>query len=827
MKIFGYEINRVKKPEETIPSVAPVQKDDGAIVVQTTTPNWGSTGIFLDLEGSVKTESDLITKYRDMSGHPEIDAAIDEIINETIVTEEGEKPVEIILDEVPVSPTIKQLITQEFDETLKLLEFETMSYDIVKKWYIDGRLYYLVLVDEKQPLAGIQELRYLDSRKIRKIRQVKATRDQKTKTTLTKTDKEYYIYSDKALMSGPTTNTFQSFSTSANGIKISKDSVVHVTSGLTNSSSSMVLSYLHKAIKPLNMLRSMEDSVIIYRISRAPERRIFYIDVGNLPHIKAEQYVKQVMNNHKTKLVYNSETGELQDNRKFMCYSLDTLIPLLDGRTVSLQTLIDEHNIGKENWVYSCDPKTGKFYPGPVSWAGITKQNAKVVKVTFDNGKSVICTPDHKFPVWGKGFIEAQHLIGESIIPGYRRMQKMHNSSNEYEQIYKNETKTWEYTHREISKWKSSIGLIEEMIHKQEFINSSKKTIHHKDYNRFNNSPNNLVLMNRNDHIQYHWDMAKYGAGRRINKKEDFTSEWKLKLSLARKGKVNHCKTWKIITPEKETLIIENLNKFCVEQGLNRTNIKGKFGSKKYFAEQLKNHKAVSVEWLPGAIDVGCITVDLKETYHSNHTYLLDAGVYTKNTMLEDYYIPRREGGKGTEIDTLPAGQNLGAIEDIKYFQNKLYNSLNVPVSRLNSENLFDIGRSTQITREEVKFAKFVDRLRLRFNSLFLSILEKNLILKRKISPEDWESIRYFIKFKYHRDNYFAELKNQEIMQSRLNIAEMISPFVGKYYSNNWIRKNIHKQNEKDIEENDIGIAQELSNPQFNPPEQDMNYQEQ
>lgn len=821
-KLFGFEINRPDDPAK-IPSIAPQLKDDGAIIINSPGPL--AAGIFLDLEGTVKNEAELITKYRDMAGHPELDMAIDEIVNEAIVSEEGEKTVEIVLDDVPVPPKIKQIIIQEFDEVLKLLEFNVMSYDVFRRWYVDGRLYYLAILDPKNPLLGIREMRYLDPRKIRKIRQIKNIKDKKVNMPMTKVESEFYIYSDKALLSGPAVQ-LQNFSSTSTGIKISKDSIVHVTSGLTNAQGSMVTSYLQKAIKPLNMLRSMEDSLVIYRISRAPERRIFYIDVGNLPHIKAEQYVKDIMTKHKNKLVYNAETGEIKDDRKFMCYALETTIPLLDGRTLTLEEIINEYQDGKQNWVYSCDPSTGKFVPGPVSWAGITKKDSQVVKVTFDNGKSVICTPDHKFPVWGKGFVEAQHLVGESIIPGYRRMQKMYNNGAEYEQIFKNETKKWEYTHREVARWKESVGIREEMIHKVEFSDSTKNTIHHVDYNRYNNSPFNLKMMNRDDHIQYHWDMAKFGAGRRKNKSEDFTPEWREKLSNARKGKVNHCKTWKIITPDQETLIIENLSKYCFDRNLNRTNIKSKFGSKKYFAEELRNHKAVSVEWLEQKIDVGCLTVDLEETYHSHHTYLLDAGVYTKNTMLEDYYIPRREGGKGTQIDTLPGGQSLGQIDDIKYFLNKLYGALNVPQSRMNPEYLYDIGRSTQITRDEVKFSKFIDRLRLKFSTVFLSVLEKNLILKRVLTPEEWQEISYHIQFKYHRDNYWSELKDQEIMTSRMNVATVVEPFVGKYFSHKTMRTKILRQSEKDIEQNDEEIAEEISNPQFNPPiEDDPNQQ--
>lgn len=500
-KLFGFEIKNRDDPAK-IPSIAPVIKDDGAIVINSPGPL--AAGIFLDLEGTVKNESELIVKYRDMSGHPEIDKAIDEIVNEAIVSEDGKKTVDIVLDEVPIPPKIKEMITAEFDEVLKLLEFNNRSYEVFRQWYIDGRLYYLILLDPKNPNMGIKELRFLDPKKVRKIRQIKNIKDKKVDMPMTKVESEFYIYSDKALMSGPTVQ-LQNFASTSTGIKISKDSIVHVTSGLTNPQGTMVTSYLHKAIKPLNMLRSMEDSLIIYRISRAPERRIFYVDVGNLPHHKAEQYVKSIMDKHKNKAVYNAETGEIKDDRKIM-------------------------------------------------------------------------------------------------------------------------------------------------------------------------------------------------------------------------------------------------------------------------------------------------------------------------TMLEDYYIPRREGGKGTQIDTLPGGQSLGQIDDVKYFLNKLYEALDVPQSRMNPEYLYDVGRSQQITRDEVKFSKFTDRLRLKFSKLFLDVLRANLILKRVLTPEEWDQIAYYIKFKYLVDTHWKELADQEIMTARLNLVAMAEPIAGRYISHNEIRTQILKQTEKDVERNDAEIAEEMGNPQFAPP---------
>lgn len=812
-KLFGFNIKKSVEDQkiDTLESFAPPSNDDGAMVVAA----GGAYGTYVDLDGAIKTEADLISKYREMSLTSEIDAAIDDIVNESIVCQDGDNSVDINLDELTsLDEQIKLTIKSEFENILSLLEFKDRAYEIFRRYYIDGRLYYHVIIDNDNILDGIKELRYIDPRKIKKVKELSKKKNKQTSDILQSKTAEYYVYSDKGLNSRQTSYNYSSQSSTA--LKIAEGSILYITSGLTDSSEKMVLSHLHKAIRPLNQMRNLEDAVIIYRISRAAERRIFYIDVGNLPKGKAEQYLRDMMARHKNKLVYNAESGDIQDTRKFMCYSLDTKIPLLDGRTLTLQEIINEYKNGKLNWVYSCDPITGKFVPGPISWAGITKHNAQVVKVTFDNGKSVICTPDHKFPVWNKGFIEAKDLVGESIIPGYRRMEKLYNSSHMYEQIYKNDTKKWEFTHRIVAKWKDENNIREEMIHLDQYINESKNTIHHKDFNRFNNSPSNLVRMNKDDHLKYHWNCAKFGGiGNRRNKKEDFTIEWKSKLSKAASSRIPHCKTWKIITPNDEIIIIENLSKYCRNNNLNRSNIKKSCGSKKYHAELLYNHKAISVEWLDNNIDVGCITIDLEESYHSYHTYLLDAGVYTKNTMLEDYWFPRREGGKGTEVTTLSAAQNLGEMEDVKYFQQKVYKALNVPVTRLEPEMSFNLGRATEITRDEIKFSLFIDRLRLKFSNIFTKVLEKQLILKNIITPEDWKYIERKIRYKYKTNNYFSELKDSEILGERLNRMEQLKSYIGRYYSNDEVRRKVLRQTDDDIMRNDEKIAEEQQNPQF------------
>jgi hypothetical protein len=489
MELFGFEFKR-KEEKADLVSFAPTKDaDDGALVVSA----GGAYGTYVDLDGTVRSEADLVTKYRDMALHPECDSAIDEIVNESIAIDD-KNLVKINVDDLKVSDQLKKIIREEFDNCLKIIEFNKYAYEIYRRWYIDGRLYYHVVIDEKNPKEGIKELRYVDPRKIRKVREVQKKRAAQnvSEVSITKVVNEYYIFNDKGFnygnkSVGPNTT---------NGLKISKDSIVHVVSGLTDNQGTMVLSYLHKAIKALNQLSTLEDAVVIYRLSRAPERRIWYIDVGNLPKMKAEQYVREIMVKHKNRLVYDASTGQIRDDRKFM-------------------------------------------------------------------------------------------------------------------------------------------------------------------------------------------------------------------------------------------------------------------------------------------------------------------------TMLEDYWLPRREGGRGTEVTTLPAGQNLGQMEDVLYFQKKFLNTLNVPVSRLNSDALFSIGRATEITRDELKFERFITRLRSRFSQLFIKMLEKQLILKGIATAEDWKAIQSQIRFEFAKDNYFAELKKAEILQNRISQARDMQDMAGKYVSHHTIRKEILMQSDEDIGMEDAYIMGE------------------
>lgn len=496
IELFGFKIGKEdpKQDKPTIKTFAPPENLDGAVTVN----EGGVFGTTVDLDGTAKTESALITRYRDMAYQPECEKAIDDIINECIVLDSHENIVDIILDDVDViSESIKKRIVEEFDEVLDLLNFGSRGYEIFKNWYVDGRIYYHIMIDDQKPKEGIQEVRYIDPRKIKKVRAEKRKTAQQVsdKNVIAKRYNEYFIYSPKGVSAGN------------QGVKISTDSIAYCHSGLLDQKNSMVLSHIHKAIKPLNQLRMLEDATVIYRLARAPERRIFYIDVGNLPKAKAEQYLRDMMIKHKNKLVYDANTGEVRDDRKFL-------------------------------------------------------------------------------------------------------------------------------------------------------------------------------------------------------------------------------------------------------------------------------------------------------------------------TMLEDYWLPRREGGRGTEISTLPGGQNLGEIEDVLYFRRKLYEALNVPFSRMETEAQFNLGRSSEITRDEVKFAKFVGRLRMRFSELFTTLLEKQLLLKGVITKEEWKEIKNKIYYDFQEDNHFSELKEAEVLQNRINIIRDLDEFVGKYYSQEWVRKNVLFQTEEEIEEIDKQIEAEGSDEDMEDDEQ-------
>jgi hypothetical protein len=493
IKLFGFTLGKkdvvqVQSPEQPSFALPTPALDDGAVTI---TQN-AYYGTYVDLEGSIRNELELITRYREMANHPELEMAIDDIVNEAISHDESGRTVNIVLDKLKQPDAVKKKITEEFENILRMLNFGNLSDDLFKRWYIDGRIYYHVVVDENDPKSGIQELRYIDPRKIRKVREVKKERDPKTGADIIKSIAEYYVYSDRGTAT-------QSYGASVNsGLRIAPDAIVNVNSGLMDAKNTFVISFLHKAIKPLNQLRMIEDAVVIYRLSRAPERRIFYIDVGNLPRGKAEQYIQSIMVKYRNKMVYDANTGELRDDRK--------------------------------------------------------------------------------------------HL-----------------------------------------------------------------------------------------------------------------------------------------------------------------------------------------------------------------------------SMLEDFWLPRREGGKGTEITTLPAGQNLGELEDVKYFRQKLLQSLNVPISRLEPQQggMIGLGRTTEVTRDEVKFLKFIIRLRNKFSQIFDHALEKQLVLKGICTREEWQEFKEQIYYDYVKDNNFTELRDAELLQNRVQTLQVVDPYVGRYFSAEWVRKNILQQTQEEIEAIDEQIKKE------------------
>lgn len=891
MELLGFEISKKNKKQQkqSASSIVTPMADDGSTVVSAQTS--GYYGVVLDLEGIVKNESDLIRRYREIAQYGDVDMAIEDIVNESIITENNEPAVKINLDKTGLSDNIKKKIQEEFKNILRTLKFDQRGHDIFRQWYIDGRLYYHILVDDEQLKKGILELRFIDPRKIRRIKQVYKEKNERG-VEVVKEVREYYIYNDK----GITESTTQ-------GIQLSLDSVIYAPSGVQDYNTGMVLSYLHKAIKPTNQLKMIEDAVVIYRISRAPERRVFYVDVGNLPKLKAEQYVNDIMNKFRNKVVYDAVTGEVRDNKKHLCLDMETKIPLLDGRTLSITEIAKEFEEGKQLWAYSADPVTGKFQPGMITWAGVTRKNADVVRITLDNGKTITCTPDHKFPTWNKGFVQAKDLVvGESMIPHYTREQKIGKKTTRYQQLFMNDEKRWGFTHRLVSKWKDEKGLDNEFLYNPEFKDEKKLTVHHNNINRFNNTPENLVRMNCKDHIQWHsvyrvtdkvtFNLEEHekiraeraensrkalAIGRKnfqelnqdpeYNKKfrqahvEAWTDEEKVKASkrakkngLSAQGNAKKVELYKTeeylqkhldkyqteYTQEMLDLLYEGARqKFTTAQVIQKIEAEAdlnawkelnssKVGTQKDWGKLNKgdvlrmsqnlgfnsyvnvkeaavhrNHKIAKIEFLDDKMDTGCITVDGDEVYHGYHTFALDAGIYTKNSAMEDFWMPRREGGKGTEITTLPSGQNLSDVEDIVYFQKKLFQALNVPISRLEQSSGFSLGRSSEITRDEIKFNKFINKIRSKFSNLFISILRVQLVLKGIVREEEWDEISQDVRFDFTEDNHFSEMKNAEILQNRIAILNDLVPYIGEFYSKKWVRKNVLMQTDADIEEID------------------------
>ena len=496
IKLFGFEIVKQDKGN-TVPTPVTPQIEDGAINIQT----GAHYGIYVDLDGSYRTEVDLITKYRTMSMQPEIESAIEDIVNEAIVHDERAETVKIVTDQLDQPEKIKKMIREEFSEISRLLDFSNFGSDIFRRWYIDGRLYYNLVIDPANPRAGIQQLINIDPRRIRKIRNISKKKENGIEV-IDKID-TFYLYNEKVVNNN--VQAPQILGNYSGGTKLSEDSVVYLTSGLFDPAKSTVLSYVHKAIRPMNQLRYVEDATVIYRVSRAPERRVFYVDVGNMPRMKAEQYLKDIMTKFRNKLVYDSGTGEIRDDRKHM-------------------------------------------------------------------------------------------------------------------------------------------------------------------------------------------------------------------------------------------------------------------------------------------------------------------------SMLEDFWMPRRGEGKSTEITTLPAGQNLGQMDDVNYFEKKLYKSLSVPVGRLESQSGFSLGRTNEITREELKFDKFIDKLRSRFSILFDELMARQLALKGICTLEEWGQFKQYVHYDFIKDNNFTELKDAELIQNRIQTLQAVQPYIGMFYSKRWVQENVLNMHADDIERMETQMEEEQKESESNPP---------
>lgn len=962
-EIFGYEISKKKDKAPQAAVVTPVTpRDDGAsIVYSSDSGSYGAAagyyGYQFDLDGVVRNESQMINQYRTVACFPEVDGAIEAIVNDAVIIEQGCDPVSLNLDGLPKQyHPLRDTIREHFDHVLNVLNFNDNCHDIFKRWYIDGRLYYYVMIDPKNPKKGIVDLKYIDPRKIRKV--IEYQRENRNGIDVIVGQKSYYIFNDAGLQSA------------ALGVKLSTDSIINVRSGLVDANTGEVISHLFKGIKPANQLKMMEDALVIYRITRAPERRVFYVDVGNLPGLKAEQYVNNVMNKFRNKVVYDAETGEVKNNRNYMsvcedfflprreggkateiqtlpgCLAMDTKVSLLDGRELSIHDIEHEMKQGKQLWTYSCHPETGKVVPGLITWAGVTQKSAKVMKLTLDNGETITCTPDHKFPIKDVGFVRADQLkVNDSLIPLYRRTQYIakHKPNQTYEQVYDNETHEWQFTHRLVSNYIDTNCDIKHPV------------IHHADFNRFNNDPTNLVKMTWDDHVRVHnenntlqkywqdvkdrgewehvrakhaemthqkwlaldeeerirrisqlrsscheyWDslspeqyqqrcknisdnINKYLASLTDEQREQRAAYCRINVAKAKRAslialqdpikqaqRVEKVKQWwdlddhrqvrstqnkeryanmdpskrealrlqnVAIHEEQQMLVIDDyIAKFVVDLCKNKTTHqmkasdivavlnsndeivdrfrmlnKGKktanwdgwftvnnlknlmcryygFETWKRFRHNAKylNHRIVAIQWLDDPIEVGTLTIDIDEIYHNYHTFALSCGVFTKNS------------------------QNLSEIADIEYFQKKLYQSLNVPRQRLLNDNVMSIGNPNEVTREELAFAKFIQRLRNRFNVLFKEALRIQLITTNCIRQSDWEKIRNCIYFEYQHDNYFEELKRIEVFNERMTQLQTADGFKGIYFSKEYIVRNILEMTQEEWEEIQQQMKQE------------------
>lgn len=712
MELFGFQIKKKKAEEEDAKKSNPLRIIDDATAdpADEITSFGSSAGFFATAfnDGSAKitNERELIIQYRTIAEYPEVDLAINEIVNEAVSFDDDDSAVvNIRFDKYEGPETVREKIVEAFEDTVQLMNLRNKAAELFQRWYIDGRLYFYITPNAAK--NDIESVSLVSPFSIRKKREIVKETDPKTRVEYIKSIREFYEYNPALTSADDKTNRRQTASTK---LELTSDSVVSVASGIRDIHSKVYLSYLHKAIKTANNLRSLEDSLVVYRVSRAPERRIFYIDVGNLQKGKSDEYMKSIMNRHRNKIVYNSSTGEITSEKNHMsiledfwlprregrsgteistlpggCLAMDTKVSLLDGRELSIRDIEAEMNEGKSLWTYSCHPKTGAIIPGKISWAGVTQKSAEVMKITLDNGETITCTPDHKFPIYNKGFVEATDLKeDDSLIPLYRNKKNINcneSALKHYEQFFDNADKKWYYTHRMVA-----------------------------DYFKDKGVPN--------------WNINN-----------GFTP-----TLVAGLVKLFGYDNWR------------NFRKTCC----------------------LQNHRIVKIEYLDEEIEVGTLTID-----NEYHTFALSSGVFTKNS-------------------------NLGEIEDILYMQRKLFRSLNVPIARLEQENQFSFGRVSEITRDEVKFQKFISRLRRNFAEGIIDVLKRVTVIRNIMSESEFEEVRQYISIDFLRDNFFSELKELEIMRERAQLINELDTLTEKgFVSNTWIRTKVLRQTKEEIEEID------------------------
>jgi hypothetical protein len=744
--------------KKTLSNQIATDDNDGAVVLEDSINEF-----ILNYDFTYNSQAELINTYREVSNYNEVDFAIEDIVNEAVTFGDNDSnAVEIDLssiDDEILSEKVKDFVYESWDKINNLLDLNTSIHRRFKSFYIDGRLSYQKVIDKASVSNnGLLNIIQLDPRFVTKFRNVEYD---KANHTIQAVD-EYFIYNENIAETNPSDQKTKQNKNSnfKEALKLNKESITYVTSGITDSNSGYAISWLHKAVKPANQLRMMENALVVYRITRAPERRVFYVDTSGMTKTKAEQYLKNLKANYRNRMSYDPDSGSFKDSRHLMtmqedywmprnastgkgtevstlpggCFAMDTKVSLLDGRERSIAEIRDEMETGKELWTYSVNPETGKVAAGLISWAGVTQKSAEVMKLTLDNGEEIICTPDHKFPVYGKGFVRADELLeNESMMPLYRKNEQISKTKKlDYEQYFDNESKKWVYTHRMVANELKGSEV-------KNFVYESNDdgvydVRHHVDFDRYNNDPSNLVFMGWNDHQKLHTD-----------------------------------------------------------NGFSRESILWSDFRKK---ESLHNHRVVKIEKLADKIEVGTLTIDKDEKHHDYHTFALSCGIFTKNS-------------------------NLGDIEDVVYFLKRLYKALNIPVSRLEADSIVSLGRNTEINRDELKFGKFVTKVKKRFNMMFLDLLRTELILTKVITGKEWDKIKNQIKFVYSQDMYLEEQKKFEMMRDRLELLNELNDYVGKYFSHDYIRRKILKQSDEEIEEQDKIIEEEKNNKQYNPDEED------